>query len=72
MEEFAAIINNLTDNARASLIGADMWAQSMDQPVIGVEHLLLGLVWRVDSTAGHFFGRSGSGSGQPEAKDGLG
>lgn len=71
MEEFAAIINNLTDNARASLIGADMWAQSMDQPVIGVEHLLLGLVWRVDSTAGHFLADLGVDLASLKQKMGL-
>lgn len=59
MEDFAGIINNLSDNARASLIGADMWAQTMNQTVIRAEHLLLGLAWRHGSTASGFLEKVG-------------
>lgn len=60
MEEFANIINNLTENAKASLLGADIWAYSMGQSVISAEHILLGLAWRANSTAGIFLEDAGA------------
>lgn len=60
MEEFANIINNLTENAKASLLGADIWAYSMGQSVISAEHILLGLAWRANSTAGTFLEDAGA------------
>ncbi len=60
MEEFANIINNLTENAKASLLGADIWAYSMGQSVISTEHILLGLAWRANSTAGTFLEDAGA------------
>ena len=60
MEEFANIINNLTENAKASLLGADIWAHSMGKSVISAEHILLGLAWRANSTAGTFLEDAGA------------
>lgn len=70
MEEFANIINNLTENAKASLLGADVWAYSMGQSVISAEHILLGLAWRAGSTAGSFL--EGAGADLTVLKDKLG
>lgn len=70
MEEFANIINNLTENAKASLLGADVWAYAMGQTVISAEHILLGLAWRTGSTAGNFL--EGAGADLNLLKDKLG
>ena len=71
MEEFANIINNLTENAKASLLGADIWAYSMGQSVISAEHILLGLAWRANSTAGTFLEDAGADIGILKDKLGV-
>ncbi|MDO4870695.1 MAG: ATP-dependent Clp protease ATP-binding subunit [Candidatus Saccharibacteria bacterium] len=54
MDEFAALLNSLTDDARSSLIKADIWSQMAGQNFIGAEHLLLGLLAQDGSVAARF------------------
>ena len=71
MEEFANMINNLTENAKASLLGADIWAYSLGQSIISAEHILLGLAWRANSTAGTFLEDAGANIGILKDKLGV-
>lgn len=52
MDEFAEIVNNLTNNARSSLVQADIWSQLAKKPYIGSEHLLLGILAQ-ETSIGH-------------------
>lgn len=54
MDDFAALLNSLTDDARSSLIKADIWSQMAGQNFIGSEHLLLGLAAQENSVAARF------------------
>ncbi len=59
MEDLPQIINNLTNNARTSLVKADVWAQIDQVSHIGTEHLLLGIAGQVDSIGSQFLGDFG-------------
>ncbi len=54
MEDLPQIINNLTDNARSSLMKADAWAQIDQVNFIGTEHLLLGIAAQAESIGSQF------------------
>lgn len=71
IDDFAAIVNNMTDNARLSFVKADLWSQMMDKTFIGTEHLLLGMVSHQDSVATRFLAELGIDQATIERSLGL-
>lgn len=71
MDEFAALLSSLTDNARSSLIKADIWSQMAGQNFIGAEHLLLGLSAQDGSVAARFLAEYGVRLEALEAEMGI-
>ncbi len=54
MEDFGELIGNLTQNAKASLVSADLWSQLTNSNYIGTEHLLLGILAQPEAIATKF------------------
>lgn len=52
--EFGELINSLTQNARASLVSADLWSQITHSSYIGTEHLLMGILAQSEAVATQF------------------
>lgn len=59
MEDFGELIGNLTENAKASLVTADLWSQLTNSNYIGTEHLLIGILSQTEAIATKFLADSG-------------
>lgn len=59
MEDFGELISNLTENAKASLVTADLWSQLTNSSYIGTEHILIGILSQTEAIATKFLADSG-------------
>lgn len=59
MEDFGELISNLTQNAKASLVSADLWSQVSGSSYIGTEHLLMGILAQPEAVATRFLNDMG-------------
>lgn len=59
MEDFGELISNLTENAKASLMTADLWSQLTNSSYIGTEHILMGILSQPEAIATKFLSDSG-------------
>lgn len=59
MEDFGELISNLTENAKASLVTADLWSQLTNSSYIGTEHVLIGILSQSEAIATKFLADGG-------------